>query len=137
MKFVNFAVIGLVLAVLTGCGTTTLSFGPSAKNPYSFGHIHLGRSGGPTAVVPEKELGENVQVEYSCAPGHRLSYKINKEEGVRVWECHTPTDVQPAARTLLAILGTSSAVPGKATDPGCPYGMVYAPTVPGQRRTCW
>jgi len=142
MKFVKFSFVGLILAILTGCGTTTLSFGPSAKNPNSYGVFQFSQPAPVGVTVMEEEAGGTYPFRYSCQPEHTLGYELlTNEEGkqIRRWLCKTPEGFRTAVRTLVTqggYLGGSSAVPGKATDPGCPYGMVYAPTIPGHRRTC-
>ncbi len=118
MKFVNFAITGLILATLAGCGTTTLSFGPSAKNPDSYGRVQFRQPAPIAVIVTEEEAGGMYQFRYSCHPGHELGYELLKNDQgkeIRRWLCKTPDGLRAAVRTL--VIDGGSLVGGGGNSP--------------------
>lgn len=134
MKFSTFPVATLVLAVLTGCGTTTLSFGPSAKNPNSYGVVQFRQPAPMAVIVTEEEAGSLNQFRYTCHPGHELGYELLKNDQgkeIRRWQCRTPEGIRIAIRTLVAHGGNLHGGGGNSPQGLFRYGTrVDCPQVP-------
>jgi len=140
MTFVKNLIAALIIAALAGCAAPVMvGFGPSAKNPNSFGMIRFQGQHVPTLTVSEKEPdGVTRQFVYSCQRGGALGYDwLKDDEGkpVRRFSCKSNGDSYAANRSLLV---------NNANGYGNNYGSsggrcVPAPQVYGQynQPQCW